>query len=212
MYHKLFKLFIRLGIAGAILLSLPFIWRLLIVVGYGRFIYPAKSVPAQRVAIVYGAGIYGDRQPSAALKDRLDVAIELYKLGKVDRLLLSGDNSFENYNEPGVMIDYARENGVPFEHIQPDYGGRRTYDSCYRAKHIFQLEEAILVTQEFHMPRALFLCRWMGIEANGVTADLQPYARIRWFQIREIGATAQAPIDLIRNNPSPILGQPIVIE
>ncbi|MFK7804768.1 MAG: vancomycin high temperature exclusion protein [Anaerolineae bacterium] len=212
MYRKLLKFFVRLGIAGVILFSLPFIWRLLIVVSYGRFIYPADSVPAQRVAIVYGAGIYGDGRPSAALQDRLDVAIDLYKSGKVERLLVSGDNSFENYNEPGVMINYAREKGVPFEHIQPDYGGRRTYDSCYRAKNIFQLEKAILITQEFHMPRALFLCRWMGIEATGVTADLQSYALIRWFQLREVGATAQAPLDLIRNNPAPIMGRPIVIE
>lgn len=210
--RRLIRFSIRLAFAGAILFSLPFMWRLLIVIIYGQHIYPAESVPAQKVAIVYGAGIYGNGRPSDALQDRLDVAIELYKAGKVERLLVSGDNSFENYNEPGVMIDYAREKGIPFEHIQPDYGGRRTYDSCYRARHIFGLDEAVLVTQKFHLPRALFLCRWMGIEAIGVSADLQPYALIRWFQLREIGATAQATLDLVRNNPAPIMGRPIVIE
>ena len=171
--RKLAKFLFRLAVVGCILVALPLIWRLLIVIVYGRHIHPADSVPHQRVAIVYGAGIYGNGRPSAALQDRLDTAIDLYRAGTVDRLLLSGDNSFENYNEPGVMIDYAREKGVPFEHIQPDYGGRRTYDSCYRAKQIFGLDDAILVTQEFHLPRALFLCRSMGIEATGVPADRQ---------------------------------------
>ena len=210
--HRFIKFLVRLAFAGAILISLPFIWRVLIVTGYGRYIHSAESVPTKRVAIVYGAGIHGNGRPSDALRDRLDTAIELYEAGKVDRLLLSGDNSFENYNEPGVMIDYAREKGVPFDHLQPDYGGRRTYDSCYRAKHIFGLDRAVLVTQEFHLPRALLLCRWMGIDAVGVAADRQPYVNIRWFQLREIGATVQATADLIRNDPAPIMGQPIVID
>ena len=96
--------------------------------------------------------------------------------------------------------------------IQPDYGGRRTYDSCYRAKHIFGLEEAILVTQEFHLPRALLLCRGMGINAAGVPADKQGYINMPWFRLREVGATLQAPVDLLRNNPAPVMGQPIVID
>ena len=190
----------------------PFAWRLLIILAYGHRMHPVMEIEPARVAIVFGGGIHANGQPSDALRDRLDTAIELYEAGKVDRLLLTGDNSFENYNEPGVMINYARAKGVPFEHIQPDYGGRRTYDSCYRARHIFELEEAILVTQRFHLPRALFLCRGMGINANGVPADKQTYVRIVWFQVREIGATLQAPIDLMRNNPAPIMGQPILID
>lgn len=212
MLSKIFKIVRWLFFLGVIGCLLPFVWRFLIVLTYGRHTTTPEQVSSARVAVVFGGGIHGNGQPSDVLRDRLDVAIELYETGKVDRLLLSGDNSFENYNEPGVMLNYARDRGVPFNHIQPDYGGRRTYDSCYRAKHIFGLNDAILVTQQFHMSRALFLCRWMGIDAAGVTSDQQSYVRIRWFQLREVGATLQAAADLIRNNPAPIMGEPIHID
>ncbi|MEM9774651.1 MAG: ElyC/SanA/YdcF family protein [Chloroflexota bacterium] len=212
MWQAIRKLFIRLFVLGLVILSLPFIWRALIVLSYSGRIQTAESVEPARVVIVFGAGIRGNAYPSDVLRDRLDVAIELYKTGKVERLLLTGDNSFENYNEPGVMAAYAESQGVPLAHIQQDFGGRRTYDSCYRAKHIFGLEDAILVTQQFHMPRALFLCRSMNINASGVTADVQSYIRIRWFQVREIGATAQAALDVIRMEPPPVMGEPILID
>ncbi|MEM8858011.1 MAG: ElyC/SanA/YdcF family protein [Chloroflexota bacterium] len=212
MWLTIRKILVRLFLAGLIIAALPFVWRALIVVSYSGRIHTTESVEPDRVAIVFGAGIRGNGRPSDVLRDRLDVAIELYKAGKVERLLLTGDNSFENYNEPGVMVAYAESQGVPAEHIQPDFGGRRTYDSCYRAKHIFGLKDAILVTQRFHMPRALFLCRSMNINASGVTADVQSYVRIRWFQVREIGATAQAALDVVQMEPPPVMGEPIVIE
>lgn len=90
-------------------------------------------------------------------RDRVDTAIDLYKAGKVQKLLVSGDNRFANYNEPGAMMAYAIAHGVTPADIQPDYGGHRTYDTCYRAQAIFQVQEAILVTQAFHLPRALYI-------------------------------------------------------
>jgi SanA protein len=126
---------------------------------------------------------------------------------------LSGDNRFADYDEPGQMMAYAINRGVPAKDIQPDYAGRRTYDTCYRAKTIFQLQTAMLVTQDFHLPRALFTCRGLGVEAVGVSADLQPYHRrsIRWSKTREIPATIVALFDVIRRHPAAVLGDSIPI-
>ncbi|MDM8531280.1 ElyC/SanA/YdcF family protein [Anaerolineales bacterium HSG25] len=138
----------------------------------------------------------------------------MYKAGKVEKLIMSGDNRFEDYDEPTSMAEYAIEHGVPAEDIQPDYAGRRTYDTCYRAKAVFQLDEAVLITQGFHLPRALFTCRNLGLNVVGVSADLRQYHRgsIMWSQIREIPAMSLALVDVIRRQPAPVLGEPIAIE
>jgi SanA protein len=147
------------------------------------------------------------------LQDRVETAVRLYEAGRVQKLLFSGDNRFANYNEPGRMMDYAIARGVPAEDIQLDYAGRRTYDTCYRARDIFQLEAAILVTQDFHLPRALFICRSLGLDAVGVAADLQPYGRrsVAWSKGREFLATLVALFDVIRRRPAPVMGEPIPI-
>jgi SanA protein len=131
----------------------------------------------------------------------------------VQKILVSGDNRFEDYDEPGRMMDYAVNRGVPAEDIQPDYAGRRTYDTCYRAKAIFQLDSAVLVTQGFHLPRALFTCRNLGVEAVGVSADLRAYhpMSMRWSTSREFLATLRALLDVVRQKPAPVLGEPIPI-
>ncbi len=165
------------------------------------------------MAIVFGARIYSNDRLSAMLRDRVDTAIELYQAGKVDKLLLTGDNSSVYYNEPGAMMNYAIAHGVDPDDIQPDYGGRRTYDSCYRAKHVFQVSDAVLVTQAFHLPRALFLCSSMGLESSGVIADRRPYdpRSIAWSEMREVPALIVALSDAIRRIPPPVLGDPIPI-
>ncbi|RME07282.1 MAG: hypothetical protein D6803_04360, partial [Anaerolineae bacterium] len=101
-------------------------------------IYPPENVPPRKVAIVFGAGLWRDGSPSGVLRDRVATAADLYFEGKVEVLLMSGDNRFENYNEPAAMRDYALRLGVPEEAIVLDYAGRRTYDTCYRAGAIFQ--------------------------------------------------------------------------
>ena len=176
---------------------------------YGRLVYAAAEVPPRPVAIVFGAGLRYDGFLSDVLVDRMNVAIALYEAGTVQKLLVSGDNRFENYNEPGAMMAYAISRGVDPADVQPDYAGRRTYDTCYRAKHIFQVDQAILVTQGFHLPRALFTCDQLGVVVVGVSADLRPYLRQRWFTIREMGATLQALADVLRHEPAPVLGEPI---
>ena len=169
-----------------------------------------ENVESTRVAIVFGAGLLRDGSAGPVLSDRVQTAVALYQQGKVKKLLMSGDNSFVEYNEPEAMRQYALERGVPDEDIILDYAGRRTYDTCYRAKEIFQVDQAILVTQEFHMPRALFLCNWFGMDANGVEANNRYFlkrSRAYW-NFRELFATFQAVWDVLITQPLPVLGEP----
>ena len=192
-------------------LLFPFAWQSWVEWRFKDRLFTVDTVPPQRVAIVFGARVYGDQQLSAMLRDRVDTAVDLYKAGKVQKLLLTGDNSSPYYDEPSAMMAHAIERGVDPADIQPDYGGRRTYDSCYRAKHVFQVSEAILVTQAFHLPRALLLCSGLGLESTGVMADRRTYdpRSITWSEMREIPALVAALTDLIRRTPPPILGEPI---
>ena len=200
------------GMAVCLIIGLsPFIWRKGVQWSYGRSIYTTDTTPADQVAIVFGAAIYGNDRLSPILRDRMDTAVQLYLDGSVQTILVSGDNRFEDYDEPGAMMAYAIEQGVSPDDIQPDYAGRRTYDTCYRAREIFQVESAILVTQQFHLPRALFTCQQLGLEAVGVEADLRPYRDAGWYEFRETAATAVALWDTIRQLPAPVLGDPIPI-
>jgi SanA protein len=124
-------------------------------VHYKTRIYTLDKVPTRGVAIVFGAGVWPDGRLSDILVDRVETAVELYRRGKVQKLLMTGDNRFINYNEPGRMRAYALARGVPDHDIVLDYAGRRTYDSCYRANYIFGVRDAILVTQAYHLDRAL---------------------------------------------------------
>ena len=172
--------------------------------------YSVEDVPAERIAIVFGAGLRYDGSPTTVLRDRVETAVQLYHEGKVEKLLMSGDNRFENYNEPGSMRQYALSLGVPEEAIVLDYAGRRTYDTCYRARDIFGVESAILVTQKFHLPRALFTCNALGVKAVGVESDNYYYlkrSRLFW-NIREQLATVTAFWDVYFKKPLPVLGEP----
>ena len=145
-----------------------------------------NDIPETRVAIVFGAGLaQGETEPSAILEDRVLAAVELYKAGKVDKLLMTGDNSSVSHNEPKIMMDAAITAGVKEFDIQPDYAGNRTYDSCYRAKAVFGINKAVLVTQSFHLPRALYICSSLGIDVVGYASDLHEYEGITNFTTRE---------------------------
>jgi SanA protein len=173
-------------------------------------IYQKEDVPPARLAIVFGAGLRRDGTPTAILQDRVKTAADLYFSGKVQKILMSGDNRFEYYNEPGAMQQYALSLGVPDSAIALDFAGRRTYDTCYRARAIFGIHEAILVTQQFHMPRALFLCNALGLNAYGVEANNNHYRKLSLllWNFREQIATVGAFIDVYVSNPLPVLGSP----
>ncbi|MCJ7435782.1 MAG: YdcF family protein [Anaerolineales bacterium] len=204
---RIWRVLLRLGLFGLLALFIP---RLVTSVYAASRIFTVETVPTDRVAIVFGAEIKRDGTPSAVLRDRVKTAVELYKNGKVEKLLMSGDNRFVDYNEPESMRQYAVSLGVPDADIILDYAGRRTYDTCYRAKEIFGVDSAILVTQGFHLPRALFLCNSFGVDAVGVKADNYYYLKrlLLIWNIRETLATAQAIWDVYVEHPMPVLGEP----
>lgn len=173
-------------------------------------IFTVDDARVERVAIVFGAGLLRDGSAGPVLRDRVETAVQLYQQAKVDKLLMSGDNRFVEYNEPEAMRQYALDLGVSEEDIILDYAGRRTYDTCYRANAIFQVQSAILVTQNFHMARAIFLCNWFGVESTGVEADniyFRKISRLLW-NTRELFATTQAVWDVYVAKPLPVLGDP----
>ncbi|BAZ16615.1 hypothetical protein NIES4071_84930 [Calothrix sp. NIES-4071] len=170
-----------------------------------RFTEVAK-VPTQKVAVVFGAGIRPDNTPTPMLADRVTAAVDLYKLGRVQKILMTGDNSSIDYNEVMVMQNYAVSQGVPVEDITLDHAGFSTYESCYRAKEIFGVKEAILVTQNFHLPRAVYTCRQLGIEATGLgTPDWGSYSKktVSFYTFREQVSTIKALWEVHVTRPSP---------
>lgn len=205
--NNTFRFAWKLGLLGFLVLVLV---RVVIVLVAVPKTFPMEDVPVRQVAIVFGAQVRRNGTPSAVLRDRVQTAVDLYKNGKVEKLLMSGDNRFVDYNEPEAMRQYAISLGVPNEAIVLDYAGRRTYDTCYRASEIFHVDSAILVTQGFHLPRALFLCNSFDVEVGGVKADNYYYLkRLRLFwNIRETLATTQAVWDVYVRRPLPVLGEP----
>jgi SanA protein len=194
-----------LGLLGIFIVILT---RIILLLKAAPQTFSREEAPVRRVAIVFGAEVKRDGTPSAVLRDRIETAIALYKAGKVEKLLMSGDNRFADYNEPESMRQYALTLGVPDADIVLDYAGRRTYDTCYRAKEIFGVDSAILVTQRFHLPRALFLCEAFGIDALGVEAENYYYLkRLRFYwNLRELLASMQSVGDVYLFKPLPVLG------
>ncbi|MFA5792343.1 MAG: ElyC/SanA/YdcF family protein [Candidatus Gracilibacteria bacterium] len=171
-------------------------------------IHTIENVPTKDVAIVFGAGIKTDGTPSDALNDRLKVATALYQAGKVQKILVSGDNSYLIYNEPEVMsLTLQNTFGIPKDVISEDYAGRRTYDTCVRAHEVWGISSAILVTQDFHLSRALYTCNSFGIDSVGVSASLQPYVFADYYELREYLATLKMIIDIYIWSPGYIGGE-----
>jgi len=164
------------------------------------------KVPSKPIAIVFGAGIWEDGTPTPMLADRVQAAVDLYKAGQVGKLLMTGDNSAPDYNEVKVMQEYAEKQGVPVNDITLDYAGFSTYESCYRAKEIFGITQAVLVTQNFHLPRAVYTCRKLGVEAIGLgTPDwgkFRQYTMIR-YSFREFLAVVKALWEVRVTRPKP---------
>jgi SanA protein len=134
-------------------------------------------------------------------------AKELYKEDKIQKIVVSGDNRVSHYNEPQVMYDYLVSEGIPKNSLVRDYAGRRTYDTCFRAKEIFEIEEALLISQGYHLPRAIFLCEKFGIEASGYSATRRPYIGERYFKTREILALYKSILDIYILKPTSVLGK-----
>ncbi|WP_246121693.1 SanA/YdcF family protein [Actinoallomurus bryophytorum] len=189
---------------GVYALVLPLGW---MYAGSARYRVSPGNVRPTAVGIVFGAGA-PQGHPSPMLVGRLELALDLYRRGKVEVLLVTGDNSRSHYNEPLVMRDYLIARGVPSGRIVLDYAGFDTWDSCVRAKKIFGVDRAILITQRFHLPRAITLCRSVGIDAWGVGDDSSPYAPIATVisYLRELPAGLKAAYDLVAKPGPRFLG------
>jgi SanA protein len=206
LFNIIWRIILWTGTLGLLGFFLP---RLITTLYAWNKIHSTKDSPSERVAIIFGAGLRRDGTPTAILRDRVETGASLYFAGKVEKMLMSGDNPAVEYNEPESMRQYALSLGVPDEAIVLDYAGRRTYDTCYRAKAIFGVDSALLVTQRFHLPRALFLCNALGVKAMGVEANNNYYLKRSLFiwNIREQFATFTAFMDVFVRKPIPILGQ-----
>ncbi|MET9110728.1 SanA/YdcF family protein [Streptomyces zhihengii] len=182
---------IQAVMAGCVLALLPSTWMHAAADGRVR---PAGDVPAREVAVVFGAGLW-DGRPTPYLAHRLDTAAELYRTGKVKVVLVTGDNSRAEYDEPDAMRGYLTGLGVPDDRIVSDYAGFDTWDSCARARRIFGVERAVLVTQGFHIRRAVTLCRSAGIDAYGVAVAEPHDATWYYGGVRELFAAGKASLD-----------------
>lgn len=154
-------------------------------------------------AIILGASVKSDGQPSDALRDRLLVGAGLYKDAHVRQILITGDDGAYHAKEIDVMRAFLIKQGIPSDAILSDPHGYRTYESCKRAAEVFQIKDAIIVTQRFHIARALYLCESFGIQSIGVSSDRTSYQRIIYFWVRDLGASVKAWSDIHLITPEP---------
>lgn len=186
---------VRLSVGGAAAVAMAMVLTNVAIyrAGAGR-VFSAERTPPRSVAVVFGAGVRANGQPSTALTERMTTAVDLYRRGKVQHLLVTGDNSHRSYDEPTVMRRLALAAGVPAADVTLDYAGFDTADSCTRARRIFGVKDAILVTHSFHLDRALFLCRRAGLDAVGVAASDAglPANMVRSLWVRERVAAPKA--------------------
>ncbi|MFF9812296.1 vancomycin high temperature exclusion protein [Streptomyces sp. NPDC014006] len=184
--------------AVCVLALLPSTWMYTVT---GDRLRSAADVPHTEVAVVFGAGLW-DGEPSPYLAHRLDAAAALYRAGRIEVVLVTGDNSRADYDEPDAMRTYLRKHGVPTERIVSDYAGFDTWDSCVRARKIFGVDRAVLISQGFHIRRAVALCEAAGVTSYGVGVD--EWHDVTWYYggTREVFAAGKAALDaLFRPDP-----------
>lgn len=163
--------------------------------------------PRPRVAIVFGASVYGNGDLSPILADRVATAIELYREGKVDKILVSGDNRHPTYNEPKAMQEYLVTHAVAPRDVIVDYAGRSTYETCLRAREVFNLKRAVLVSQGYHLPRALYIANQLGLDALGMAGDLRLKPKADYQGAREWAAELKAYFNLHFAPPKTLLDE-----
>ena len=160
--------------------------------------------------LVLGAGIWGNR-PSHMLEDRLLQAISLYENNVSSKIIMSGDHGREEYDEVNIMKDFAIEKGIPSENIFMDHAGFSSYESIYRAKEIFKAKKIVIVTQEYHLYRSLYIANQLDIEAYGVGADPRQYAGQAYRELREILARNKDFVKCVFKPKPTYLGETIPV-
>lgn len=175
-----------------------------------KYIYDEiETLPISETAVVPGASILKNGNLSEVLQDRADKAIILYQAGKVSKILVTGDNSTISYNEVNPVRNYLLIKNIPGKDIFLDHAGFDTYSSMYRARDIFKVNSVIVVTQSFHLPRAVFIARHLGLEATGISADSGHYLLRNYG--RELLANVKAVLNLIFGRTPKFLGEEIPI-
>ncbi|MFJ8195724.1 vancomycin high temperature exclusion protein [Streptomyces sp. NPDC096152] len=180
-------------VAGCVLALLPATWMYTVT---GDRLRTTADVPRTEVAVVFGAGLW-DGEPSPYLAHRLDAAAELYRAGRIRAVLVTGDNSRDDYDEPDAMRAYLTRHGVPGTRVVTDYAGFDTWDSCVRARKIFGVRRAVLISQAFHIRRAVALCDAAGVDSWGV--GVQEKHDVTWYYggTREVFAAGKAALDVL---------------
>lgn len=178
-----------------------------------QIIEPQDAAKIQDVdcILVLGCYVHSDGNPSDMLHDRLQRGVELYELGAAPKLLMSGDHGRTNYDEVAAMKQFAINAGIPSEHIFMDHAGFSTYESIYRAKKIFGAKKILIVTQEYHLYRALYIADRLGVEAYGVSADYRSYSGQTGRDIREFLARVKDFVTGIFKPEPTYLGETIPI-
>lgn len=166
-----------------------------------------QSLPTAHTVIILGASVHSDGKLSPILQDRVDTGLKLYNIGKVKRFLLSGDNRKSDYDEVNAMRNYLLKLNVPEEDIFIDPAGIDTYDSMYRSRDIFQVPSAIVVTQKFHLPRTLFIAKYLGLDYNGYPADSNYYTPESQILRREKLANFKALYEVVSNQKPASMGK-----
>jgi len=200
--------FLTLG--SGIIIIFVLVNNMIIYVETKPYIYQSVSeAPDTEAAVIPGAAIFSNGALSSAFKDRVDTAIELYKMNKVSKILVSGDNSTVSHNEVNPVRNYLLENGILDQDIFLDHAGFDTYSTMYRARDIFRVRSILITTQSFHLPRAIFLARKLGITAYGVNADVGHFLLKNY--IREVLANEKAVLNLMFHRKPKYLGDEILI-
>jgi SanA protein len=197
-----------LGIAAAlaiVVINAAVLWT-----GRARMVAAESAQPAQAV-IVLGALVFPDGTVSEMVADRLETAYGLYAAGKAKKILITGDHGTLNYDEVNTMRRYLERKGVPTEDIFMDHAGFDTYNSMYRARDVFQVHSAIIVTQRFHLPRAVYIARKLGLDVQGVAADRHVYVGAGYYEVRELGARLKAFGEVVTGKLPVYLGPVIPI-
>ena len=188
--------------AGCVLALLPSTWMYVVT---GDRLRTTADVPRTEVAVVFGAGLW-DGEPSPYLAHRLDAAAKLYRENRIEVVLVTGDNSREDYDEPDAMRAYLTRHGVPDTRIVSDYAGFDTWDSCVRARKIFGVHKAVLISQGFHIRRALALCQAAGVTSYGIGVDAKHDATWYYGGTRELFAASKAAVDVVLRPDPRFLG------
>jgi SanA protein len=204
------KILIVIALIISILVTCTILLSLLILIKSKPYIYSdIFQIPNSQVGVIPGAAILRSGKISPVYRDRVDTAIALYNAGKIEKILVSGDNSSVDYNEVNPAQTYLLENDIPIEDIFLDHAGFDTYSSMYRARDIFLTESIVIVSQSFHLPRSIFIAQNLNINAIGMNADNGNY---KWQNyIREMLANNKALLNLIFQRKPKYLGEEIPI-